>query len=73
MDWLDLLEDLGLLAAIGAAAAPGTDIARVASLAGSVSARLARALREARNSGVDLSKLRVPSLEEMVAERTRPA
>lgn len=65
---LELIEDLGLLAAIGADAVPGSPAAAAASLAGRIAAIMARNLKRLQDAGVNLDDLEVPSLDDLVAE-----
>lgn len=69
MDLLRIIEEVGLLAALSAHAVPDSREAKIAALSSAAIAAMARALREARDHGVDLAALKVPSLDEMVEGR----
>lgn len=71
MDLLELIEDLGTMAALAPSVVPGSREAAIVALGGRIAAQLARALRDARDSGVDLDRLRIVSFDELVAEKTR--
>lgn len=72
MTWLQMIREIGELAALAAVAAPGSREAQIAALAGRITAQLAATLQRLADDGeVDLESLRVPGFDELVAEKLR--
>lgn len=71
MDLLELVEDLGTMAALAPTLAPGSREAAIVALGGRVAAQLARALRDARDSGIDINQLRLVAFDDLVAEKAK--
>lgn len=67
-DILKLVEELGTLTSLASAVAPGTKEAAIAALGGRLAALWARTLSDLRDNGVDISTLKVPSFDDLVAD-----